>query len=304
MSRAVGHLLLCGLVTGCGHLGLGRDVPYQEPTFSQYHDPAFHWEAVNRVLILPLDNETHFPHVAEEVRNALATELQELGRFEVVLAPPDIHARLSHSIREHGQFNEAAMIELARCFRADVILLGAVTQYSPYRLPRLGLTLQAVGPGECAVVASVDGVWDTTQQTVADRARSFYASGRRHSLRAQNRDQPFADELALEAPRLFQRFVANEAADVLVNGMPPLPPEPHPPNGPPAAKAAGAAAAKKGKASCPPGPTDKPSPAPANGESGPPCPSAGAAVAAPAPAGNLDTVPGVRVSQPPGGPGR
>jgi hypothetical protein len=252
----MGALLLAfGVAAGCLHLN--KPPPYQEPTFSQYHDPAFPWAGVNRLLLLPLDNETRYPHVAEEMRNALATELQQLGRFEVVLAPPDIQARLSHQIREHGQFNEAVMIELARCFRADVIVLGAVTQCSPYRLPRLGLTLQAVSPGDCAVAASVDGVWDTTQQSVADRARAFYASGKRHSLRAQNKDQPFADELALESPRLFQRFVANEAADVLVNGLPPQPlPDPHAPAGPPPVpppgQAVGAAqAAQQGKAKAP-----------------------------------------------------
>ncbi|HZU35598.1 MAG TPA: hypothetical protein VFA18_06815, partial [Gemmataceae bacterium] len=214
--------------------------------------------------------------VAEEMGNALATELQQLGRFEVVQAPPDIHARLSHHIREHGQFNEAVMIELARCFRSDVIVLGAVTQYSPYRLPRLGLTLQAVSPGDCAVVASVDGVWDTTQQSVADRARAFYAFGKRHSLRAQNKDQPFADELALEAPRLFQRFVANEAADVLVNGLPPPPlPGPQGPGGPPPVPppgqgAAGTQAGQQGKAktsACPP--SAKTPPCPPSAQPGP-----------------------------------
>jgi hypothetical protein len=259
MSRTLCRLLLtAGFVAGCCSLSLNKTPPYQEPTYSQYHDPAFHWSAVNRLLLLPLVNETRFTRVAEEMGNALATELQQLGCFEVVVAPPDVHARLSHHIRINGVFNEVVMIELARCTRADVIVLGAVTQYSPYRLPRLGLTLQAVSPGDCTVAASVDGVWDTTQQSVADRARCFYVSGKRHPTRWQLlKDQPFADELALESPRLFQRFVANEAADVLVNGLPQpdlqTPPGPH--QGPPPAQAAkpggGTAAAPLGVGNAP-----------------------------------------------------
>src|SRR5207248_10714668 len=102
---------------------------------------------VGRVLILPLDNETAFPHVTEEVRNALATELQRLGLFEVVPAPVEMPVELSRITREHGRFNEVALVQLARAFRADLIVMGTVTQYNPYAsLPRLGLVLQVVSP--------------------------------------------------------------------------------------------------------------------------------------------------------------
>jgi hypothetical protein len=189
-----------------------------DPPFSYYHAPQFQWGGVARVVVLPLDNETAFPHAAEEVRNALVTEWQRMGLFEVVPAPADVAVEPSHVIRENGRFNEAALVRLARLYRADVVVLGAITQYSPYTLPRLGLVLQVVSPGDAAVVASVDGVWDAANFLVTQRARGFCKQY------TGTHDEMLAPELILESPRLFQRFVCFEAANVLVNSSCPLQP--------------------------------------------------------------------------------
>ena len=178
----------------------------------------FQWAGVGRVLIMPFDNETAFPHAPDEVRNALATELQRLGLFEVVPAPPQLPTEVSRVIRENGRFNEVALVQPARLFRADLIVMGTVTQYNPYAsLPRLGLVLQVVSPGDGVVVASVDGMWDAASAPVAQRAQAFYRQYTKPS------EVPFTAALVLESPRLFQRFVCFEAAQVLV------PPPPRPP---------------------------------------------------------------------------
>src|SRR5258707_2481138 len=108
-------------LTGCRH----RQLPPEQP-FSHYRAPQFQWENVARVLILPLDNETAFPHVGDEVRNALATEMQRMGLFEVVPAPPEITVVPCRVIRENGRFNEVALVEMARSLRADLSVLDSV----------------------------------------------------------------------------------------------------------------------------------------------------------------------------------
>ncbi len=193
---------------GCQHAQ-----PVPEPTFSYYHAPGLDWARVNRVLLLPLDNESTVNVAPEQVRRALAAELQQAGLFEVVPAPPDVYARLSAKIRYNGRFNEAVMIELARCARADLIVLGTISQYSPYRLPRLGLVLQVVSPADAVVVASVDGLWDAACASVATRARAYYhACGPAAAV---------TETLALESPQFFQRFVCHEAVEALLAVPPP-----------------------------------------------------------------------------------
>src|SRR5262249_23425758 len=119
-------------------------------------------------------------------------------------------------VRENGRFNEAVLVQLARCYRADLIVMGTVSQYSPYTLPRVGLVLQVISPGDGVVVASVDGLWDASSPPIACRARDFYRQC------TGKWEEPFTAELVLDSPRLYQRFVSFEAVSVLVNPMRPL----------------------------------------------------------------------------------
>jgi hypothetical protein len=210
--RKVCLLILVAVVV---FVGCHTTRPQTEPTFSYYHAPQFQWERVGRVLVLPFNNETSFPHVGEEVQNSLVTEWQQMGLFEVVPAPVDMPVALAHVVRENGRFNEVVLIQLARMYRADAIVMGTVTQYSPYTLPRLGLALQVISPGDATVAASVDGLWDAANLTIAQRARAYY---RQHT---KPRDEPFTVELVLESPQLYQRFVCCEAVSVLIHPTPP-----------------------------------------------------------------------------------
>ena len=201
-------LLAAGLA-GCDPfclLRLFHKPPPPPALVREYRARGFDWNAVSRVLLLPLVNETAFPHVAEEVRAALAAELQALGRFEVVNAPHDLNGCLVQQVRVEGRFNEFALVELARLCRADVIVLGTVTNYSPYPPPRLGLAIQVVSPFDAVVVASVDGLWDAAVKGTADQARLFHREG------LAPRQVWMSGELVLDSPRLYQRFVCGQAA--------------------------------------------------------------------------------------------
>ncbi len=68
------------------------------------------------------------------------------------------------------------MIELAQCFNVDLIVHASITHYMPYQRPRLGLVVQAVSPVEAKVVASVDGLWDTTDIGLTQRIRTYYST--------------------------------------------------------------------------------------------------------------------------------
>jgi hypothetical protein len=219
----------CSLFDGKGRLLKQRTEP---PTYSQYHLAGWSWERVDRVLVLPVLNEpasaltandeVRDTRAGDKIRNAFTSEMQRLGRFEVVAAAPDDQAALSAIIHRDGRFDEAVMIGLANRTGADVIVHITVTQYSPYPRPRLALVVQAVGPAEAKVVGSVDGLWDTTDSAVAERCRIFYRqrSHPRPSFIARNHviatDDGFAGDLALESPALFQRWVCHEAILALV----------------------------------------------------------------------------------------
>jgi hypothetical protein len=190
-------------------------------TYSQYHLAGWSWDSVARVVVLSPRNESDYTQAGQQFQDALASELQRLGRFEVVTAPFDDYTRLSSTAHQGGRFDEGVALEIARQTRADVLVYSTVTQYSPYPRPRLGVVVQAVSPVDGKVVGSVDGLWDTTDGGIAEQVRMFYRQRpkplptyvQNHAIVA---DDNFATELALDSPALFQRFVAHTVAGLLV----------------------------------------------------------------------------------------
>ncbi|AWM37379.1 hypothetical protein GobsT_46600 [Gemmata obscuriglobus] len=227
-TRLMGSLAVLAVVVlaGCEliHKHRDKDKPLPgPPTFSQYHLEGWQWDRVARVVVLPFRNETGFTRnepgytrVGEEAREAFIAELNKVGRFEVIPTALDDRAYLAALSRCGGRFDEPLLYDIAKATNADVVVYGVVTNYSPYPRPRMGLVLQAVGPEEAKVVASVDGLWDTTDQAIADRIRVYYrqrsrerpAWVRNHVIAS---DDSFAGELALDSPNLFRRFVSREA---------------------------------------------------------------------------------------------
>jgi hypothetical protein len=185
---------------------------------------GFSWSTVNRVVIVPVYNQSQYPTATFEIREALAAELQKLGRFEVVAPEPGYPDVLSRLIHVNGQFDEAEMLAVGQEFSADVVIHVAITQYSPYTRPRLGLIVQAVAPQEAKVVASVDGLWDVSCGDTAVRAREFFRAPQPTRMQQYLHGPPtptdgYPDELALESPKLFQQFVCMELAQVLIPGV-------------------------------------------------------------------------------------
>lgn len=227
MRTRLAALLVLTTAAGCGLLDRVRDRQRPAPappTFSQYHLDSWGWDGVARVVVLPFRNESGYTRAGEEAREAFVAELQRAGRFEVVATAADDRAYLAAAVRCSGRFDEALILDLARDTSADVVVYGVVSNYSPYPRPRLGLVLQAVGPQEAKVVASADGLWDSTDLAVADRAYVYYRQGvrqRRPWIRNHviANDDSFAAEQALESPALFRRFVAREAVLALL-GLP------------------------------------------------------------------------------------
>jgi hypothetical protein len=223
LSRALRRLyvplLAAMLVGGCAHHQ--RNIAPPPPNFSYYNAPDFRWDAVARVVILPIVNETAHPQAGDEMQRILNASIQQMGMFEIVSIPPPVAERLARQVRETGRFNEVEVIELARCTGAHAVIAGTLSHFSPYYRPRVGLTLHAISPDLGRVVGSVDGLWDANCHTVAQRARLYFAPQKTFAEKVYDKvvgtvDDAYAEDLVLESPRLFSQFVCGEACRLLV----------------------------------------------------------------------------------------
>ena len=210
---AVILMLVLATVWGCAHKRQQQQAaarmqatpaPYQ-----QFVAQNFDWSSVQRVVLMPLANQTAYPKATEELQANLAAELQRSGRFDIVVATRDDPGARAQDIFRGGQFDELELLRVAREYQAQAVLFGNLTQYHPYSPPRVGLSLLMVSPAEGVAIASSDGVWDAREATTAAQAQTFYKQTLEwpQSLMGANR--------VLESPDVYQRFVCQQVAATL-----------------------------------------------------------------------------------------
>ncbi|MBI5757318.1 MAG: hypothetical protein HZA46_02225 [Planctomycetales bacterium] len=201
----LGTLCLC---LGCAH-GRSPDVVPAVAPFQQFIAPNVDWSTVQRVVLMPLANQSAYPRVAEELQTNLAAELQRAGRFDVVVSTREDPGARSEDVFARGQFDEVELLRIAREYQAQAVLFGTVAQYHPYSPPRVGLSLLMISPGEGIVIASSDGLWDSREAGTAAQAQNYYKTTLNWPQSVLGADR------VLESPDVFQRFVCQQIAQTL-----------------------------------------------------------------------------------------
>ncbi len=131
-------LLLTMLLTGgCQFL---PEIAHQPHVFNPFPQ-------LSRVAVVPFFNMTDEPTLdGERVAWAYFTELQSVPGFEVVPV-----ATVQEVIRRHGL--QLAGVEevrqLAQLLEVDAVVVGAITDYTPYYPPRLGLQVRWYSANPC-----------------------------------------------------------------------------------------------------------------------------------------------------------
>src|SRR5439155_11357094 len=129
----VAAALLCAFSSGC----LALPDRILEP---QFHNP---FPQIYRVAVLPFFNQSAEPTVdSDAVAMAYYNELQAIPGFEVMpvgVARQMLAASIAATGREPRSGVEFQ--RLARQMGVDAVLVGSVTEYSPYYPPRMGLSV-------------------------------------------------------------------------------------------------------------------------------------------------------------------
>jgi hypothetical protein len=125
--------------------------------------PAVHnpFPQIHKVAVAPFFNLSADPTVdGRKVAIAYYNELQEVPGFEVIPVGVVERAMFQHRISLSGP-DEAR--RLAQLLGADAIVVGAVTEYSPYNPPRCGLQVEwyAANPGFHPVPPGYGLPWGT-----------------------------------------------------------------------------------------------------------------------------------------------
>lgn len=130
------------------------------------HQPQFHnpFPQLHKVAVLPFFNQSREPTIdGEQIAISYYNELQLIPGFEVmpVGVAKQMLAGMNADPHSPPEFQQ-----LARAMGVDVVLVGSVTEYSPYYPPRMGLAVDwyAANPGFHPIPAGYGLPWGTPEE--------------------------------------------------------------------------------------------------------------------------------------------
>ncbi|HOA53173.1 MAG TPA: hypothetical protein PKI05_13045 [Thermogutta sp.] len=135
---------------------------FQKPEWRPLvHNP---FPQIHKIAVAPFFNLSTDPTLdGRKVAIAYYNELQEVPGFEVIPVGVVERAMFQHRISLN---NPQDVRHLAQLLGADAVVIGAVTEYSPYYPPRCGLQVEwyAANPGFCPVPPGYGLPWGTKEE--------------------------------------------------------------------------------------------------------------------------------------------
>lgn len=156
--RSILMLLLSVTAVCCGSGCILLPDRVVEP---QFHNP---FPQLHRVAVLPFYNQSEEPTVdGEAIALAYYNELQLIQGFEVMPVGVAKQLLLASGIEvRHGSDFQ----KLAQMMNVDAVLVGSVTDYSPYYPPRIGIAVDwyAANPGFHPIPAGYGLPWGRAEE--------------------------------------------------------------------------------------------------------------------------------------------
>jgi hypothetical protein len=214
--------LLCAASGGC----LALPDRILEP---QFHNP---FPQIYRVAVLPFFNQSAEPTVdGDAVAMAYFNELQNIPGFEVMpvgVAKQMLAASITATGREPHSGVEFQ--RLARLMGVDAVLVGSITEYSPYYPPRMGLSVDwyAANPTFHPIPAGYGLPWGRAEEefipsTLVQEAEFALA---REQLKTQTPElppDPVADGKIAPASHTSKDKLARTSMSAAKKSAPPAP---------------------------------------------------------------------------------
>jgi hypothetical protein len=160
-----------------------------------------------RVGILPFAGRDLGREQADNLQRAFQLELSRVMPYELVpLSHADLAEVRAGNPYLRGRYEPPAILEVARRYRLDGLLIGTVTQHEPYPPQALGLEVELVATETGAPLWTSSVQLDAGDARVRARLDLWQAS---HKADGGGRESV---QLTLVSPERFARFAAWEVA--------------------------------------------------------------------------------------------
>lgn len=207
-------LLLAAALAALPACHLLRNVPYLGgeplPPPAAFRDGSLDFGGVQRILALPLHDESGAGAAVDVVSATLSEEIMRLGRFGVVRPDAsDAQLRPPENPLSSGRIPVASLIDLGRRYGVDAVLFGTVSHYRPYPPPVLGLSLSLVDVQTGKIIWSVSDFLDAGDRRCAVSMQWFYED------EAARGESVYGSEIVGTSPRWFARFASRRVVGTM-----------------------------------------------------------------------------------------
>jgi hypothetical protein len=171
-----------------------------------YLNPDADMSDVGKVVLVQLKNNSVYPQISPDVTRTLYEEIQKKQFFSLRVIPendPDwrsLNLDLDH-ISEPKQLFIAA-----KTLRCDAIMVGDITEYTPYPHLMLGLRLKMIRCIDGQLLWAFEQVWDAADKKTEYRIKKYLANQTRTG------SETLGEQLATVSTIKFVKFIAYEVA--------------------------------------------------------------------------------------------
>lgn len=176
---------------------------------SFYLNPYKDLNNLGRVALVELDNNSGHPQISADLTEALFVSLQKKQVFGLTIVRqdnPDWRGLQGNLDSLQAMRQLLAMRETLKC---NGLLVGTVTEYTPYPHMSLGLRLKLLDLTDGQLIWGLEQVWDSSDRNIQKRIKHYFKDDLRTGFAS------LREELVVVSPLKFGKFVAYEVAETL-----------------------------------------------------------------------------------------
>ncbi len=171
-----------------------------------YLNPDADMSTVGKVVLIQLRNNSVYPQISTDVTRALYEEIQKKQFFSLRVIPEDDPDWRSLNLDVDSISQPTQLFLAAKTLRCDAIMVGDITEYTPYPHLVLGLRLKMIRCNDSRLLWAFEQVWDAADKKTEYRIKKYL------NKQTCTGTEVLGQQLVTVSSIKFVKFVAYEVA--------------------------------------------------------------------------------------------
>ena len=197
-------LLLILLASGCN-----SQSDFLATTKYYYLSPGEDLTTIGRVAVIELDNDSSYPKISSDITEELFQALQKKQIFGLTIVRQNEPSWRGLQLEPYSTYTLDQIKSIREALQCDCILIGTITEFSPYPHTSVGLRLKLLDLRDGRLLWALEQVWDSTDKTIEYRTIKYIKRQRSTDSTSLN------EQLVVVSPLEFFKFVSYEIAETL-----------------------------------------------------------------------------------------